>query len=81
MQPLEVMQVVQTIAIIGGLIVMVAKLGGREQMLKDATANIRELREIVTSLATTVTQLATRHEATERALDEIRRRLERLEQR
>ncbi len=79
MIPIEAMQALQTIAIVGGIVIMVAKLGGREQLLRDSAANIKELRETVTQLAATVTQLATNHEHTARSLDEIRRRLERLE--
>ncbi len=78
---IEAMQILQTVAIIGGIVIMVAKIGGREQLLRDSAENIRELRETVTDLAATVTQLATNHEHTARALDEIRRRLERLEAR
>ena len=81
MIPMELMQALQTIAIVGGIVILVAKIGGREQLLRDSAENIRELRETVTQLAATVTGLATNHENTAKSLDEIRRRLERLEAR
>lgn len=81
MIPVEAMQIAQTVAIVSGIVILVAKLGGREQMLRDSTENIRELRDIVTRLAHTVTTLATKGDAVEKSLEEIRRRIERLEER
>lgn len=79
MIPIELMQIVQTVAILAGLTVMVAKVGGREQLLKTNTKLLGELRDIVTDLAQTVTVLATDAKHVERQLEDIRARLTRLE--
>lgn len=77
--PIELMQIIQTVAILAGLSVMVAKVGGREQLLRTNTKLLGELRDIVTDLAQTVTVLATEHKHVERQLEDIRARLNRLE--
>lgn len=79
MIPIEAMQIVQTVAILAGLTVMVAKVGGREQLLRTNTKLLGELRDIVTDLAQTVTVLATDAKHVERQLEDIRARLTRLE--
>lgn len=81
MIPIELMQIVQTVAIVAGLTVMVAKVGGREQLLRSNTALLSELRDIVTDLAKTVTTLAADAKHVERQLSEIRERILRLENR
>jgi hypothetical protein len=79
--PIELMQIIQTVAILAGLAVMIAKVGGREQLLRTNTQMLSELRDIVTDLAQTVTVLATKNDHVERQLHEIKRRLQGLEDR
>lgn len=75
----EVVNLAQAILVVGAVVVMVARLGGKEQALTTTVQTVEKLSRIVTNLAEVVARIDVRVDHEEEAIAEIKRRLERLE--
>lgn len=77
----EMLAGVQTISILIGIAMVVVKFGRRDQQLEDNTSSIKELRKLSQDLLKLITQASTNvgHHAED--LDELKRRIEKLEDR
>lgn len=75
----EIVNLAQAILVVGAVVVMVARLGGKEQALTTTVQTVEKLSRIVTNLAEVVARIDVRVDHEEEAIAEIKRRLERLE--
>jgi hypothetical protein len=79
METAQILTVVQTISILIGIGFVVMKFGKREQQLQDNTDSIRQLRSLSHDLLKILTQASTNVEHHSASLEELKRRIERLE--
>jgi uncharacterized pyridoxal phosphate-containing UPF0001 family protein len=81
MEQVELLSLLQTVSILIGIGLVVIKFGRRDQQLIDNTTSIKELRKLSHELLMAIAQTGTNTEHHQRTLDELKRRIERLEER
>lgn len=77
----ELLTLVQTFAIVGGLVMMFVRVGRRDQVLEQTDRGLQELHEITKDLLKSVVALSTTVKHHDDQMKSISRRVERLEQR
>jgi len=75
----EIVNLAQAILVVGAVIVMMTRLGAKDQALTTTISTVEKLSRIVTNLAEVVARIDARHDHAESDIQEIKRRLERLE--
>jgi len=76
----RVISVTQLISLVSGLTYFAVEMGRREQMLTDTSGRVSELRAIVQDLTKAQITATTKDSAHDRELDQLRSRIERLEE-
>ena len=75
----DVLAIVQTIAIVAGMIVMLMRIGRRDQVLEQTDRGLQELSAITKDLLRSVVALSTTVKHHDEMMKGISRRVERLE--
>jgi len=75
----EIVNLAQAILVVGAVIVMMSKLGAKDHALTTTISTVEKLSRIVTNLAEVVARIDARSDHAENDIQEIKRRLERLE--
>jgi len=75
----EIVNLAQAILVVGAVIVMMSKLGAKDHALTTTISTVEKLSRIVTNLAEVVARIDARSDHAESDIQEIKRRLERLE--
>jgi hypothetical protein len=79
MPPAELASWLQLAAIVVGIGTVLVRLGGRNEALAQTTNDLKELTAIVRDLVRSQVEGEVRHDAMRDTLDELRKRLDRLE--
>lgn len=79
MPPAELASWLQLAAIVVGIGTVLVRLGGRNEALSQTTLDLKELTAIVRDLVRSQVEGEVRHDAMRDTLDELRKRLDRLE--
>ena len=77
----DILAIVQTIAIVAGMIVMLMRIGRRDQVLEQTDRGLQELSAITKDLLRSVVALSTTVKHHDEMMKGISRRVERLEHR
>lgn len=77
----DILAIVQTIAIVAGMIVMLMRIGRRDQVLEQTDRGLQELSAITKDLLRSVVALSTTVKHHDDMMKGISRRVERLEHR
>lgn len=77
----ELLTLVQTFAIVGGLVMMFIRIGKRDQVLEQTDRGLQQLHDITKDLLKSVVALSTTVKHHDEQMKQISRRVERLEQR
>ena len=77
----ELLTLVQTFAIVGGLVMMFIRIGKRDQVLEQTDRGLQQLHDITKDLLKSVVALSTTVKHHDEQMQQISRRVERLEQR
>ena len=77
----ELLTLVQTCAIVGGLVMMFIRIGKRDQVLEQTDRGLQQLHDITKDLLKSVVALSTTVKHHDEQMQQISRRVERLEQR
>jgi len=75
----EIVNLAQAILVVGAVIVMMTRLGAKDHALTTTISTVEKLSRIVTNLAEVVARIDARSDHAESDIQEIKRRLERLE--
>lgn len=75
----EIVNLAQAILVVGAVVVMMSKLGAKDHALTTTISTVEKLSRIVTNLAEVVARIDARSDHAESDIQEIKRRLERLE--
>lgn len=75
----EILTILQTASILIGIGLVVMKFGRRDQQLQDNTESIKQLRSLSHDLLRIITQASTNIEHHSGSLEELKRRIEKLE--
>lgn len=77
----DILAIVQTVAIVAGMIVMLMRIGRRDQVLEQTDRGLQELSAITKDLLRSVVALSTTVKHHDEMMRGISRRVERLEHR
>lgn len=77
--PNDVMMLVQTVAIVGGIVAMILKIGRRDAVLTQTDEALKHLRAITQDLVKSVVESTTTQQHHAETMRDLKRRIEALE--